>query len=163
MGEAHRGQAWKAGSHNRHTYWSNQLGPFSSYCFHRFDFVQRNSGVAPWGHNAPTACRHTSGRLCHPPTLFSAILLCLLDVLHFVCGIWLFVLRQSFVTRRPHLTLLSGLGETTETILFACSLARFRRDVHRTLPQEELFRERQGKGQLALFRRQREPARKNAL
>ncbi|CAK9029711.1 unnamed protein product [Durusdinium trenchii] len=27
-----------------------------------------------------------------------------------------------------------------------------RRDVHRTLPQEELFRERQGKGQLALFR-----------
>ncbi|CAJ1350383.1 unnamed protein product [Effrenium voratum] len=27
-----------------------------------------------------------------------------------------------------------------------------KRDVHRTLPQEELFRERQGKGQLALFR-----------
>eukprot|EP00434_Breviolum_minutum_P016784 symbB.v1.2.014805.t1/scaffold1089.1/size139057/17 len=27
-----------------------------------------------------------------------------------------------------------------------------RRDVHRTLPQEELFHERQGKGQLALFR-----------
>ena len=75
--------------------------------------------------------------------------------------------RNSSATRRRSLTRRSGAAANQKSpddyssscsarkTMWDCTVsdtAAIRRDVHRTLPQEELFRERQGKGQQALFR-----------